>query len=96
MKLLMIICPEERQAEIRDLIGRHDVHAYTELTNVIGEGATGKHLGTHAWPGKSVLVFTAVPKAKEQELVAALSDFKTRLYPGEGIRAFALPVESLI
>ena len=96
MKLLMIICPEERQAEIRDLIGRHDVHAYTELTNVIGEGATGKHLGTHAWPGKSVLVFTAVPKAKEKELVAALSDFKTRLYPGEGIRAFALPVESLM
>ena len=43
-----------------------------------------------------MLVFTAVPKAKEKELVAALSDFKTRLYPGEGIRAFALPVESLM
>ncbi|HOW96755.1 MAG TPA: hypothetical protein P5567_07735 [Kiritimatiellia bacterium] len=55
MKLLMIISPEARQGEIRELIGRHDVRAYTELTRVIGEGATGKHLGTHAWPGQSVI-----------------------------------------
>ncbi len=38
MKMLMIICPEERQEEVRALIGKHDVHSYSEIANVLGEG----------------------------------------------------------
>ena len=71
MKMLMIVCPENRQEEVRAIIAKHEVRGYSEIQNVLGEGATGKHLGTHVWPGKSVLVFTVVAAAKKDELVQA-------------------------
>ena len=95
MKMLIIICPENRQEEVRDLIAKHNVHSYSEIPNVLGEGKTGKHLGTHTWPGKSVLVFTVVAAAKKEELVQALKEYHEGLFEGEGLRVFALPVESL-
>jgi nitrogen regulatory protein PII len=95
MKMLMIICPENRQEEVRDIIAKHDIRGYSEIHNVLGEGATGKHLGTHTWPGKSVLVFTVVASAKKDELVQALKEYHESLLAGEGLRVFALPVESI-
>lgn len=93
MKLLMTIAPRTRSEDIRALIGQHDVHAYTEIDEVTGEGVTGKHLGTHVWPGSSRLTFTVVPDDKADELFSALETFKTTLYPEEGFKAFLLPVE---
>ena len=95
MKMLMIVCPETRQEEVRALIAKHNVHSYSEIPNVLGEGKTGKHLGTHTFPGKSVLVFTVVAASKKDELVAALKEYHDGLFEGEGLRVFALPVESV-
>ena len=96
MKMLMVICPENRQEEIRDLISRHDVHAYTELKEVFGEGGTGKKLGNRVWPGKSIIVFSVVDDKKKDELLGALRECKKSLFPAEGFRAFVLPVELMI
>ena len=96
MKMLMIACPEGREADVRDLIARHDVHAYSEFRDMTGEGATGKRLGSPAWPGRSVLIFTVVPAEKIVELMASLKAFQEKLYPGEGLRAFVLPVEDAL
>ena len=95
MKMLMIVCPENRQEEVRAIIAKHEVRGYSEIQNVLGEGATGKHLGTHVWPGKSVLVFTVVAASKKEELVLALKEYHESLFEGEGLRVFTLPVESL-
>lgn len=95
MKMLMIICPENRQEEVRALIAKHHVPAYSEIPGLLGAGKTGKHLGTHAFPGKSALIFTAVETAKKKELVEALREYSRQLYEGEGLRVFALPVESI-
>jgi hypothetical protein len=96
MKMLLIICPENRQEEVCALISRHDVHAYSEIPNVLGEGATGKHLGTHTFPGKSILIFTVISSEKKDELVAALKDYNQTLYESEGLRVFAMPVEAVL
>jgi hypothetical protein len=96
MKMLMVICPEGREAEIRELIAKHDVHAYSELTPVTGEGKTGKKFGTHVFPERSALIFTVIAAAKMGELVVALKEFRSTLYPDEGIKAFVLPVESVL
>jgi len=93
--MLMIVCPENRQEEVRALIASHDVHSYSEIPNVLGAGKTGKHLGTHTFPGKSVLVFTVVAAAKKDELVRALKEYHAGLFEGEGLRVFALPVEAI-
>ena len=91
----MQVIPLSRQPEVRALIAKHDVHSYSEIPNVLGEGKTGKHLGTHTFPGKSVLVFTVVAAAKRDELVQALKEYHEGLFEGEGLRVFALPVESV-
>ena len=96
MKMLMIVCPEPRQEEVRALIARHDVHSYSEIPRVLGEGKTGKHLGTHVFPGQSVLIFTVVSAGKKDELVQALKAYHENLLTGEGLRVFALPVESIM
>lgn len=96
MKMMMIACPEGREGDVRELIARHDVHAYSEFRDMTGEGSTGKRLGSPAWPGRSVLIFTVVPAGKIAELMAALKSFQGQLYPGEGLRAFVLPVEDAL
>ena len=96
MKMLMIIGPPGRREEIRELIGRHGVHAYSEFASVAGEGATGRRLGTHVFPDTSALIFTVVPADKKDELLAALRDFSAGLFAAEGLRAFVLPVEEMI
>ena len=96
MKMIMIICPDARREDIRALIEQHDVHAFSELKDVTGEGVTGKRMGTRIWPGKSTLLFTVLPDDKKDKLLAALKTCTKELYPGEGLRAFVLPVEEAI
>jgi nitrogen regulatory protein PII len=96
MKMLMIICPKARQDEITKLIENQGVHAFSEIPEIIGEGETGKKMGTHVFPEKSSLIFTVIPENKEQELVVALRHSATHLYPGEGMKAFVLPVETVV
>jgi hypothetical protein len=96
MKMLMIIGPESRREELQRIIASHGVHAYSELTGVLGEGETGKHFATHAWPGQSVLIFTVIPKEQADALVEALRAFKAKLYQGEGIRVFAMSADMLL
>ena len=96
MKMLMTICPEHRLEEVRKLITQFGIHTYSVIPNVLGEGKTGKHLGTHTWPGKSALVFTVVSTAETKKLIAVLKEYQQGLLGGEGLRVFALPVEAIM
>lgn len=96
MNLLMVICPKERRDQIAATVNRHGVHSFTELPQVLGEGATGKRLGTHVWPGQSVLIFTVVPGEKKDELIAALKACQRDMFPGEGMKVFVLPAEEIL
>lgn len=96
MKMLVIIGPEGREDDLRQLIANHAVHAYSEFRGVIGEGLTGRRMGTPVFPGTSVMIFTVVEDPKLSELRAAVESFRATLYPQEGVRAFVLPVEELI
>jgi hypothetical protein len=96
MKMLLLVGPEGREADLRDLATRNSVHAYSEFRNVTGEGQTGLHLGTSVFPGRSVVIFTVVPADGLAEFKAALAEFRKSLYADEGVRAFVLPVEEML
>ena len=96
MKMLMVIGPEGREEEQRALLTGQGVHAYSELREVLGEGATGPHRGTRIWPGRSVLLFAVLPEARIPELSAALKAWAAGLPPAEGVRAFSLPAEEVL
>ena len=96
MKMMIIICPEAREKEINDLIDRHEVHAFSQIRDVIGAGKTGKKMGTQVWPGESILTFAVVEDSKSEELKDALRSCAQGLYPGEGMRAFVLAIEDVL
>jgi hypothetical protein len=96
MKMLMIIGPQEREDELRTLLSAHAVHAYSELREVLGEGTTGPHLGTRIWPGRSVLLFAVLPEEQIDGLILALKTWAAGLPPAEGVRAFAVPAETIL
>ena len=96
MKLLLIICSGERSADVQKIIDEHEVHTFTELDGLRGSGATGRHLGTRAYPGAVSLLFTAVTEDKAAELVSALREFSEQCSEGEGIRVFEMDVTAAI
>lgn len=96
MKMIMIICPQSREEEVYTLIARHDVHAYSAIHDVTGAGQSGRKMGTHVWPGKSILMFAVVDDSKSTELAAALKECEENLFPGEGMRAFIMTIDSMI
>jgi len=96
MQMLVIFCAGTKLEEVRHLIDAHEVHGYTEIPEVLGSGATGRHLGTRAWPGTSSVVITAVAAPKAKELMAALESLARSCSPEEGMRVLALPVEKMI
>jgi len=96
MKLLLIICSGGRSADVLKIIDEHEVHTFTELDGLRGSGATGRHLGTRAFPGAVSMLFTAVPEGKAAELVSALRSFSQQCSEGEGIRVFQMDVTAAI
>ena len=42
MKMLMIVCPESNAEALRNLISKYDIHAYSTIHDVTGEGEKGK------------------------------------------------------
>ena len=96
MKLLLIICSGERSADVQEIIDAHEVHTFTELDGLRGSGATGRHLGTRAYPGTVSLLFTAVSEDKAAELISALREFSEQCSEGEGIRVFEMDVTAAI
>jgi nitrogen regulatory protein PII len=95
-KMVLIVCPESRIEDVRQILDEHHLEGYTELDNVRGAGATGKRLGTRAYPGSSSMVMVVIESSRVDELLEALDAFCGRCAEGEGIRAFVLPVEHSI
>lgn len=96
MKMVIVICPESREREASNLMNKQNVRTFTMIKDVIGAGETGLNLGTQVWPGRSILIFSVVDDAKSNRLKQTLRNCAKDLYPGEGMRAFVLPIEDVV
>lgn len=96
MKMVMIICPGSRREDVREVLRRHGVAGFSEVEGVKGEGKTGKHLGTHAWPMESVMLVSVVEDGQARTIMDAMKECSTKLFPEEGMRTFLIPVEEAI
>lgn len=94
--LLLVLCASSHEEAVRDLLEKHGAAGFTEIPEVLGSGATGKHLGTRAFPGESSLIFTVVHEEQMEELVAALREMAASCPPGEGVKVYSLAAEEVI
>ena len=96
-QMLMILCADERVEELVRLLDSHpEVSGFTELQGLQGSGATGRHLGTRAFPGTVSLLFTVGPEAAISALSEDLRTFAARCRPGQGLRAFSLAARQVV
>jgi uncharacterized protein YaaQ len=75
MKLLMIIVDSECREELEVLLRRNGIHAYTEIPNTHGVGATGTRMGSRAHPETSSIFFTVVESEQVEPLKKALCSY---------------------
>jgi hypothetical protein len=96
MKMVLIVCPQDRHTEFQSSLREHGIKAYTELRHVVGEGETGKKFGNRLWPEESVIVFMVIEDDKKAEIKGLIQQCKSKLYPAEGMFAFFMPVEEIL
>jgi len=96
MKMVLVVCPEERHTEFQSSLKEHGIEAYTELRHAVGEGETGKKFGNRLWPEESVVIFMVIEDNKKAEIKKLVQECKSKLYPSESMHAFFMPVEETL
>lgn len=94
IQLLMIMSAGGCSKRIVELLEKHDVYGFTEIPDLLGAGATGKHFGTRAFPGMSSMIFTAVPTEVGPRVLEDLGELSCQCRPGEGIKAYMLGAQA--
>jgi nitrogen regulatory protein PII len=95
MKMLMVLVPSDCLADVQNVIDKHEIHAYTEIPNVLGSGKSGRKLGTRAFPGTTSMLLAIVSAEEADRLVAAVREYATQAQCCEEIRVFAMPAEAM-
>ena len=93
MKLLLMVYSGPSPQHIAALLDAHAAGGYTEVGNAHGSGATGRMLGTRAWPGTSAVFLSAVQDQQAAVLRSALLEYRSRAADGEHLHVMTLPVE---
>lgn len=96
MKLLMVLVPSDCLNDLQKVIEGHEIHAYTEVPNVLGAGTSGRKLGTRAFPGTAAMILTILRSSEASALVDAVREFAAERDCREEIRVFGLPAEQLV
>jgi len=93
MRLMMVLTPSDCLSDVQTLLDEYDIHAYTEIPNVLGTGESGRKMGTRAFPGTTSMILAIVSKEEGERLVAAVKGYGEECNCCHELRIFALPAE---
>ena len=100
MKLVLIVFNFIYDEPIRAMIERLRIPGFTEVHRVFGTGESGKHFGTHAFPGHDTMLLAVVSEERVGSFLDEIVQFKRGLADRArrhgGIKAFVLPVEQMV
>jgi len=101
MKMLMIVFRESIEEDIRGILTKHEVKAFTEMHEITGVGEAGAAFHSLAWPAYNDMILAALPDPKAETVVAGLKDFRDQAMQRRGgekipLRVFSLPCELVV
>ena len=101
MNMLMIVFRESLEEDIRELLIKHHVTAFTEMREVTGMGEAGAAFHSLSWPALNNMMLVALPELEAAQVVAALKGFRDQQVLKRGgtkipLRVFALPCELVV
>lgn len=90
MKLYMIIVDGDHAADVQGLLDSCGLAGYSEIPTVLGKGATGRKLGTRAFPGSSTLFMAAVDAECASRLTEELGRLRDARGREGGLKVYAM------
>jgi hypothetical protein len=90
MKLLLIFVDTDHAPDVERILDESHVPGYSEFPTVLGKGATGRKLGSRAFPGSSTLFFLVLPEGDCGGLCERLKELQRGRGPEEGLKAYVL------
>ena len=96
MKILLILVDADRAADVERLLESSEVPGYSEFPGVLGRGATGKKLGSRAFPGSSTLYLVALKDGACGGLCDRLEAVRAVKGPEEGLRVYLLDAQEVL
>lgn len=96
MKLLMILVNADHAADVGAILEAQEVSGYSQIPMVLGKGATGRKLGTRAFPGSSTLYFAVVLPHQAETLTAELRQLRAAQGPEEGLKIYSLDTTEML
>jgi len=94
--LMIIFVDAQHAADIERLLEDCEVPGYSEIPTVLGKGATGRKLGTRAFPGSSTVYLVAIDDTCREPLAERLRALRSERGPSEGLKVFALDTEEVL
>ena len=95
MRLMMVLSPTDCLPDVQKVLDEHEIHAYTEIPNVLGAGESGRKMGTRAFPGTTSMILAILSKEESDRLVAAVRGYAEDCNCCHEVRIFALPAEQV-
>lgn len=101
MKMLMIVFRESIEEDIKGLLNKYHVKAFTEMHDVTGIGETGAAFHSFSWPAFNNMILAALSEAEADTVVAGFKAFRDHQVQKQGgakipLRVFSLPCELVV
>jgi nitrogen regulatory protein PII len=101
LKMLMIVYRESIEEDIRGVLSKHQVKAFTEMHDVTGTGEAGAAFHSLSWPAYNNMILAALSEPQADTVVAALKAFRDQQVEKQGgakipLRVFSLPCELVL
>jgi hypothetical protein len=101
MKLVVLTFRNSLDLEVRKLLEKEEIRAYTEICKVHGIGEAGPAFGSFTWPGENSVILLVLPKERADNMVKAFGALRDRLTKEQHnakipMKLFVLPCEQII
>lgn len=101
MEMLMLVFRGSMVSDMKELLKKAGINAYTLLNKVEGQGETGSTASSYFYPGSNSVIFAVLPSDQTEKTVSALRTYHAarvqatheKMIP---FKLFAFPCEELI
>jgi hypothetical protein len=101
MKMVLLTFRKSLDADVRSLLEKMDIRAYTEIPKVHGIGEAGPAFGSFAFPGENSMILLALPRERACHMIEAFAALRDRLTKQQHdakvpMKLFVLPCEQIL
>lgn len=95
-RMMMIFVDASHADDVANILEACEVIGYSEVDGIRGKGATGRKLGSRAFPGSSTCFMAAMSQECAADLTRRLEALREAKGAEEGLKLFSVGAEELI